>query len=301
DEIRRGDWVPRSVHRKYRDVVAATRAVEQRTGRAATAPQVAAELDVPLDEYHRMLEESARGQLVSLEALTDDQEGEPRIADGQAATPLRAAEHDDFRRCLAESIEHLPEREQLVLSLYYEQEMNLREIGAVLSISESRVCQIHCQAMLRLRPRLGEWRGTIMHNQDIGPPPMDKNNRILIVDDFSTRRRFVKTLLNALGFTNTAEADDGTTALVELKKARFDLVITDWNMPGMPGIDLLRAIRADPAMSTLPVLMVTAEAKRDQIIEAAQAGVNGYVIKPFTAATLKDKLDKICERLGATA
>src|SRR5690606_5178704 len=79
DEIRRGDWVPRSVHRKYRDVVAATRAVEQRTGRAATAPQVAAELDVPLDEYHRMLEESARGQLVSLEALTDDQEGEPRI------------------------------------------------------------------------------------------------------------------------------------------------------------------------------------------------------------------------------
>jgi len=130
---------------------------------------------------------------------------------------------------------------------------------------------------------------------------MDKNIRILIVDDFSTMRRIVKNLLNDLGFTNTAEADDGTTALVELKKARFDLVITDWNMPGMPGIDLLRAIRADPAMSTLPVLMVTAEAKRDQIIEAAQAGVNGYVIKPFTAATLKDKLDKIFERLGATA
>ena len=130
---------------------------------------------------------------------------------------------------------------------------------------------------------------------------MDKNIRILIVDDFSTMRRIVKNLLNDLGFTNTAEADDGTTALVELKKARFDLVITDWNMPGMPGIDLLRAIRADPAMSTLPVLMVTAEAKRDQIIEAAQAGVNGYFIKPFTAATLKDKLDKIFERLGATA
>ncbi|MCE7033338.1 chemotaxis response regulator CheY [Lysobacter sp. GX 14042] len=130
---------------------------------------------------------------------------------------------------------------------------------------------------------------------------MDKNIRILIVDDFSTMRRIVKNLLNDLGFTNTAEADDGTTALAELGKASFDLVITDWNMPGMPGIDLLRAIRADAAMKTLPVLMVTAEAKREQIIEAAQAGVNGYVIKPFTAATLNDKLAKIFERLGTTA
>lgn len=130
---------------------------------------------------------------------------------------------------------------------------------------------------------------------------MDKNIRILIVDDFSTMRRIVKNLLNDLGFTNTAEADDGTTALAELGKASFDLVITDWNMPGMPGIDLLRAIRADATMKTLPVLMVTAEAKREQIIEAAQAGVNGYVIKPFTAATLNDKLAKIFERLGTTA
>ena len=130
---------------------------------------------------------------------------------------------------------------------------------------------------------------------------MDKNIRILIVDDFSTMRRIVKNLLNDLGFTNTAEADDGTTALVELQKARFDLVITDWNMPGMPGIDLLKAIRADASMASLPVLMVTAEAKREQIIEAAQAGVNGYVIKPFTAGTLNDKLTKIFERLGASA
>ncbi len=130
---------------------------------------------------------------------------------------------------------------------------------------------------------------------------MDKNIRILIVDDFSTMRRIVKNLLNDLGFTNTAEADDGTTALAELKKASFDLVITDWNMPGMPGIDLLKAIRADASMSTMPVLMVTAEAKREQIIEAAQAGVNGYVIKPFTAATLNDKLTKVFERLGAPA
>jgi len=130
---------------------------------------------------------------------------------------------------------------------------------------------------------------------------MDKNIRILIVDDFSTMRRIVKNLLNDLGFTNTAEADDGTTALIELHKSRFDLVITDWNMPGMSGIDLLKAIRADPALAKIPVLMVTAEAKREQIIEAAQAGVNGYIIKPFTAATLEDKLNKIFERLEKVA
>ena len=125
--------------------------------------------------------------------------------------------------------------------------------------------------------------------------------RILIVDDFSTMRRIVKNLLNDLGFTNTAEADDGTTALVELQKAKFDLVVTDWNMPGMTGIDLLRSIRADEKLKTLPVLMVTAEAKREQIIEAAQNGVNGYIIKPFTAQTLEEKLGKIFERLAATA
>ncbi|TWI08009.1 chemotaxis response regulator CheY [Aerolutibacter ruishenii] len=130
---------------------------------------------------------------------------------------------------------------------------------------------------------------------------MDKNLRILIVDDFSTMRRIVKNLLNDLGFFNTTEADDGTTALAELRRAPFDLVITDWNMPGMPGIDLLKAIRADDTLKAIPVLLVTAEAKREQIIEAAQAGVNGYVIKPFTAATLGDKLAKIFERIGATA
>ena len=130
---------------------------------------------------------------------------------------------------------------------------------------------------------------------------MDKGIRILIVDDFSTMRRIVKNLLNDLGFTNTAEADDGTTALVELQKAKFDFVVTDWNMPGMPGIDLLKAIRADESLAKIPVLMVTAEAKREQIIEAAQAGVNGYIIKPFTAATLEDKLVKIFERMEKAA
>lgn len=130
---------------------------------------------------------------------------------------------------------------------------------------------------------------------------MDKSIRILIVDDFSTMRRIVKNLLNDLGFHNTTEADDGSSALTELRKGAFGLVITDWNMPGMPGIDLLKAIRADPALAKIPVLMVTAEAKREQILEAAQAGVNGYIIKPFTAQTLGDKLGKIFERLEAAA
>lgn len=126
---------------------------------------------------------------------------------------------------------------------------------------------------------------------------MNKNMKILIVDDFSTMRRIVKNLLRDLGFNNTQEADDGLTALPMLKKGGFDFVVTDWNMPGMQGIDLLRTIRADDDLKHLPVLMITAEAKREQIIEAAQAGVNGYIVKPFTAATLKEKLDKIFERL----
>jgi two-component system chemotaxis response regulator CheY len=130
---------------------------------------------------------------------------------------------------------------------------------------------------------------------------VDKNLRILIVDDFSTMRRIVKNLLNDIGFTNTAEAEDGNAALLQLRGHPFDFVVTDWNMPGMTGIDLLRAIRSDPKLAKLPVLMVTAEAKREQIVEAAQAGVNGYIIKPFTAETLKDKLLKVFERLGIAA
>ncbi|CED72017.1 chemotaxis protein CheY [Aliivibrio wodanis] len=126
---------------------------------------------------------------------------------------------------------------------------------------------------------------------------LNKNMKILIVDDFSTMRRIVKNLLRDLGFNNTQEADDGLTALPLLKKGGFDFVVTDWNMPGMQGIDLLKTIRADDELKHLPVLMITAEAKREQIIEAAQAGVNGYIVKPFTAATLKEKLDKIFERL----
>tara|TARA_R110002072_G_scaffold31735_18_gene97733 strand:- start:50835 stop:51212 length:378 start_codon:yes stop_codon:yes gene_type:complete len=123
--------------------------------------------------------------------------------------------------------------------------------------------------------------------------------KILIVDDFSTMRRIIKNLLRDLGFTNTSEADDGKTALPLLQAGDFDFLVTDWNMPGMTGIDLLKAVRADAKLSDLPVLMVTAEAKRDQIVEAATAGVNGYVVKPFTAAALKEKIEKIFERIEA--
>ncbi len=121
--------------------------------------------------------------------------------------------------------------------------------------------------------------------------------KILIVDDFSTMRRFIKNLLRDLGFTNTVEADDGLTAIPILNSGSIDFLVTDWNMPGMTGIDLLRHVRADEKLRTLPVLMVTAEAKREQIIEAAQAGVNGYVVKPFTALALKEKIEKIFERI----
>jgi len=130
---------------------------------------------------------------------------------------------------------------------------------------------------------------------------LNKDMKILIVDDFSTMRRIIKNLLRDLGFNNTAEADDGSTALPILQSGSFDFLVTDWNMPGMTGIDLLKAVRADAKLAKLPVLMVTAEQKRDQIIEAAQAGVNGYIVKPFTAITLKEKIDKIFERLEATA
>jgi two-component system chemotaxis response regulator CheY len=117
------------------------------------------------------------------------------------------------------------------------------------------------------------------------------------VDDFSTMRRIIKNLLRELGFNNVAEADDGSSALPMLQTGKYDFLVTDWNMPKMPGIELLRAVRAEEKLASLPVLMVTAEARRDQIVEAAQAGVNGYVVKPFSAETLKEKIEKIFERL----
>jgi two-component system chemotaxis response regulator CheY len=127
---------------------------------------------------------------------------------------------------------------------------------------------------------------------------VSKNLKFLVVDDFSTMRRIVKNLLNDLGYANVVEADDGTSAWPLLQAGGIDFLVTDWNMPGMPGLELLKHVRADPRLAKMPVLMLTAEAKREQIIEAAQAGVSGYVIKPFTAVTLKEKIDKI---LGAAA
>lgn len=122
---------------------------------------------------------------------------------------------------------------------------------------------------------------------------MDKNMRILIVDDYPNMRRIIKNLLHDLGFDNTDEADDGTTALPMLQGGGYDLLVTDWNMPGMQGIDLLHQVRADDRLKNLPVLMVTSEQKSEQLEEAFQAGVNGYIIKPFTVRTLKEQLEKI--------
>jgi two-component system chemotaxis response regulator CheY len=120
-----------------------------------------------------------------------------------------------------------------------------------------------------------------------------ENTKFLVVDDFSTMRRIVRNLLKELGFTNVQEAEDGVDALNKLRGEAFDFVVSDWNMPNMSGIDMLRAIRADESLKHLPVLMVTAEAKKENIIQAAQAGASGYVVKPFTAATLDEKLKKI--------
>ena len=126
----------------------------------------------------------------------------------------------------------------------------------------------------------------------------DKNLRFLVVDDFATMRRIVRNLLQDLGYQDIEEAEDGQDALHKLRAATFDFVVSDWNMPNLDGLELLKAIRSDAAMAKLPVLMVTAEAKRENIIAAAQAGANGYIVKPFTAATLEEKLGEIFEKLG---
>lgn len=130
------------------------------------------------------------------------------------------------------------------------------------------------------------------------------NLRFLVVDDFATMRRIIRNLLKELGHSNVDEAEDGVNALQKLRSEPFDFVVSDWNMPNMTGIDLLRNIRADEQLKGLPVLMVTAEAKKENIIAAAQAGASGYVVKPFTAATLDEKLKKIFQtmnREGAAA
>lgn len=125
--------------------------------------------------------------------------------------------------------------------------------------------------------------------------------KFLVVDDFSTMRRIVRNLLKELGYINAEEAEDGAVALQKLKGGGFDFVVTDWNMPNMDGLTLLQSVRADPALKHLPVLMITAEAKKENIIAAAQSGASGYIVKPFTAAVLGEKLGRIFEKLGWNA
>jgi two-component system chemotaxis response regulator CheY len=122
--------------------------------------------------------------------------------------------------------------------------------------------------------------------------------KYLVVDDFSTMRRIVRNLMKELGYTNVEEAEDGAVALQKLKASAFDFVVTDWNMPNMDGLTLLQSVRADPALRHIPVLMITAEAKKENIIAAAQAGASGYIVKPFTAGTLGEKMVKIFEKMG---
>ncbi|BBF84578.1 chemotaxis regulator [Aquitalea magnusonii] len=127
---------------------------------------------------------------------------------------------------------------------------------------------------------------------------VDKNMKFLVVDDFSTMRRIVRNLLKELGFTNIDEAEDGQVALHKLKTQSFDFIVSDWNMPNMTGIELLKAVRADQQIKHLPFMMITAEAKRENIIEAAMAGASGYIVKPFTAATLEEKMNKIFQTMN---
>ncbi len=122
---------------------------------------------------------------------------------------------------------------------------------------------------------------------------VDKNIKVLVVDDFSTMRRIVKNILRQLGFNNIVEADDGTTGLGILQKEKIDLIISDWNMPKMTGLDLLKTVRSDDALKDIPFLMVTAEAQQENIIEAVKSGVSNYIVKPFTAETLGKKIEQV--------
>lgn len=127
---------------------------------------------------------------------------------------------------------------------------------------------------------------------------VDKNIKILVVDDFPTMRRILRNLLKELGFVNVDEAEDGAVGLEKVKNGNYGFVVSDWNMPNMDGLAMLQAIRADPRLAKLPVLIVTAEAKKENIIAAAQAGASGYVVKPFTAVTLEEKITKIFEKIA---
>lgn len=159
DEVRRGDWTPRSVHRNARRVSEAVQVVEARIGRDAQDGEIAAELNISVAEYHALLKDSAESRLFSFDKLTGPQdEGPGEAIAGSEPDPSEEFEQEDFIKAIANQIQGLPEREKLVLSLYYDEELNLKEIGQILGVSESRVSQIHSQAALRLRSRLKDWR-----------------------------------------------------------------------------------------------------------------------------------------------
>lgn len=157
DDIRKHDWTPRSVHHKYRQVTDAMHAVESETGQAASAEEVASHMGITLAEYHKILADSAGSRLFSFEETLEEPTLQRKPPSSDAPLPDQELYQSQFRAQLAESIDQLPERERLVLSLYYEQELNLKEIGAVLDVSESRVCQIHGQAVMRLRTAAKRW------------------------------------------------------------------------------------------------------------------------------------------------
>ncbi|TVS18333.1 MAG: RNA polymerase sigma factor FliA [Gammaproteobacteria bacterium] len=157
DEVRRQDWSPRSAHRASREISEAVRRVEGRTGREASAAEIARELGVELEAYHGMLRKVAEGRVFSLEDMFGADQSADEMLSGKSDDPARECVRRNFSDAAAEAIAKLPEREQLVLSLYYDQELNLKEIGEVLGVSESRVCQIHGQVLVRLRARLTDW------------------------------------------------------------------------------------------------------------------------------------------------
>ncbi|NOX76125.1 MAG: RNA polymerase sigma factor FliA [Gammaproteobacteria bacterium] len=157
DEIRKNDWAPRSVHRKARMVAEVVREIEHRTGRDARDQEIAKGLDVTLEQYHRLLQESSGHRLFSYEELDVESHGGAEALTPRVKGPLEGLQTQDFKRSLADAIAGLPERERLVMTLYYDEELNLREIGSILGVSESRVCQIHSQAVIRLQSRMDHW------------------------------------------------------------------------------------------------------------------------------------------------
>ena len=158
DDMRRGDWAPRSVHRNARRVQEAIQTVEARTGRDATDQEIAGELELSLDEYHAMAQDAVCSKLFSLDEFRGEEYSLIDQIAGSDESPAEGMQRESLRRSLAQAIGELPERERLVLALYYDEELNLKEIGLVLGVSESRVSQIHSQAALRLRTRLADWR-----------------------------------------------------------------------------------------------------------------------------------------------